>query len=98
MIVLPGRKYFEILISTDQIFGVECSYDDYLETLKFTGSDENTAFIEYQKKWVSMQKHAASIVERQQNNKQNRDSLKILSQLQKSYEEEMKSYLQSVMI
>jgi hypothetical protein len=41
MIVLPGRKYFEMLISEDQIFSISCSYSDYFSTLKFYGSDEN---------------------------------------------------------
>ena len=42
MIVLPGKKYFEILMSKDQQFSVNCSYSDYFNTLQFTGSDENT--------------------------------------------------------
>ena len=78
MIVLPGRKYFEILISKDQHFTVSCSYSDYFNTLKFNGSEENTAFIEYQKKWLIMQQQSGAISRRIQNNKQNNDSLKIL--------------------
>ena len=96
MIVLPGKKYFEILISNDQFFGIECSYTDYFNTLRFTGSDENSAFIVYQKKWVAMQKEASAVVKRIQNNKQNKDSLSILTQEQKSVEQSMKSYLKSV--
>ena len=96
MVVLPGRKYFEILLSDDQIFSVECSYDDYFNTLKFTGSDENTAFVSYQKKWLAMQQYASSVAKRVQANKQNSDSLKILTGLQKDTEEDMKSYLKGV--
>ena len=96
MIVLPGRKYFEILISQDQIFDLSCSYSDYFNTLKFTGSDENTSFVDYQKKWMVLQQQATSIAKRVQNNKQNSDSLKTLSNAQKLKEEEMKSYLRSV--
>lgn len=96
MIVLPGRKYFEILIPKDQYFALNCSYNDYFSTLKFTGSDENSAFIEYQKKWMTMQQKAGSIAKRVQNNKQNSDSLKILSSVQKLQEDNMKSYLKSV--
>jgi len=96
MIVLPGKKYFEILISKDQYFALNCSYNDYFNTLKFTGSDENSAFIEYQKKWMAMQQKAGSIAKRVQNNKQSRDSLKILSSIQKLQEDKMKSYLKSV--
>ncbi|HBH82836.1 MAG TPA: hypothetical protein DDY34_03375, partial [Bacteroidales bacterium] len=51
MVVLPGRTYFEILMSSDQFFSVSCSFKDYFNTLKFEGSDENTAFVAYQKKW-----------------------------------------------
>src|SRR5664279_6093159 len=52
MIVLPGRKYFEILMSTSQRFSVSCFYKDYFNTLKFTGSDENSSFLIYQKNWL----------------------------------------------
>ena len=96
MIVLPGKKYFEILISNDQSFSLDCSYNDYFNTLKFTGSDENSAFVEYQKKWMLMQQQASAIAKRVQNNKQNNDSLKILSSIQKIQENNMKSYLKSV--
>ncbi len=96
MIVLPGKQYFEILISTDQYFTASCSYADYFNTLKFSGSDENTAFITYQKKWIEMQKKASGITKRLQNNKQNSDSVNILSGMQKKQEEMMKSYLHNV--
>ncbi len=96
MIVLPGKVYFEILISDDQYFTLSCNFKDYFNTLKFTGSDENSAFLEYQKKWMVMQQKASAISRRVQNNRQNADSLKILSPMQKAEEEYMKSYLKSV--
>jgi|ERR1035437_474126 thiol-disulfide isomerase/thioredoxin len=96
MIVLPGRKYFEILISANQHFALNCSFSDYFNTLKFNGSEENSAFVEYQRKWIVMQQRASVISKRIQNNKQNNDSLKILGSLQKLQEENMKSYLRSV--
>ena len=96
MIVLPGKQYFEFLASEDQVFSVSCNYNDYYNTLKFNGSDENTAFVEYQKKWSSMQKQAQSIYKRIQASKQNSDSLKLLSEKQKAQEESMKEYLKSV--
>jgi peroxiredoxin len=96
MIVLPGKQYFEVLMSTDQHFSVNCAYTDYFNTLKFSGSDENSAFIVYQKQWVGMQKKATAIIKRLQNNRQNMDSLGILSEMQKKQEDSMKSYLHSV--
>jgi thiol-disulfide isomerase/thioredoxin len=96
MIVLPGKKYFEFLMSSNQNFSMSCIYGDFFRTLKFKGSDENTAFNEYQKKWISMQQNASSLAKRLQNNKQNSDSLKILSAAQKVQEEKMREYLRTV--
>ena len=96
MIVIPGRKYFEILISKNQHFSLSCSFTDYFNTLKFTGSTENSAFLEYQKKWAVMQKRSADISGRIQKNKPNSDSLKILTSAQQVLENNMIAYLKSV--
>ena len=96
MIVLPARRYFELLMSSNQYFSLSCNYSDYFNTLKFAGSEENSAFVEYQRKWVSMQQRTAAITNRIQNNRQNNDSLKILASIQKTHDEDMKSYLKSV--
>ena len=96
MIVLPGKKYFEILMSEDQNFAITCMYKDFFNTLKFSGSEENINFIEYQKKWGAMQQKASGIVKRIQNNKLNSDSVRILAGKQKLQEENMKSYLREV--
>ena len=96
MVVLPGRKYFEILVSSDQVFSLSCSLNDYINTLKFSGSEENRAFIEYQRKWVAMQNQAAALNSRIQKNRQNQDSLKILSSQMRAKENVMKDYLKEV--
>jgi peroxiredoxin len=98
MIVLPGKQYFEILASSDQTFQVSCSFPDYFNTLKFTGCDENARFLTYQKRWIEMQKNASGLNKRMQGNKQNSDSLRILSEKLKLQEESMKSYLNSVVM
>lgn len=96
MIVLPGRNYFEILLSEDQQFSVSCSYKDFFNTLEFKGSEENSYFIRYQKKWVSMQQESSSISKRLQANKQNNDSLRILTEKQKIQQKNMREYLEKV--
>ncbi len=96
MIVLPGKNYFEFLASDDQVFSITCDYDDYFNTLKFSGSEENSAFFEYQKRWSALQRQAQSMSRRIQNNRQNNDSLKILTDKQKNQEESMKFYLKSI--
>jgi len=96
MIVLPGKKYFEFLVSDKQNFSLSCNYNDYIKTLKFNGSAENSAFLDYQRKWMVMQQKASSIAKRIQANRLNNDSLKVLNTLQKSQEEIMKAYLRTV--
>lgn len=96
LIVLPGKTYFEILVSDDQIFSLSCNYNDYINTLNFSGSAENTYFLSYQKKWSEMQQKASAIARRIQNNKQNKDSLLVLTEMQRDTEENMKNYLRSV--
>ncbi|MDQ1332696.1 MAG: AhpC/TSA family protein, partial [Bacteroidota bacterium] len=63
----------------------------------FSGYNENSYFLEYQKKWGEMQQKATSISSRIQTNRQYKDSLSILSKAQKIQETEMKSYLNKVM-
>jgi len=96
MIVLPGRNYFEVLMSDDQHFNVSCSYNDFFKTLDFKGSEENSYFIRYQRKWVAMQQESAALSKRLQSNKQNSDSLKLLTQKQQALEKDKIDYLQTV--
>jgi thiol-disulfide isomerase/thioredoxin len=96
MIVLPGKKYFEFLVPDNQKFSINCSYTDYFNTLRFTGSIENSAFVEYQRKWIELQKEVQGISQRLQQNRQNEDSLKILSEKKKTQETRMKIYLRKV--
>jgi thiol-disulfide isomerase/thioredoxin len=96
MIVIPGNKYFEILMTEKQNYSVSCLYTDYFKTLSFKGSDENSAFVEYQKNWVAMQEESARLNTRYQANKQNKDSVKFLSELGSRNEERMAGYLKRV--
>ncbi len=96
LIVLPGNSYFEILASDDQFFSVSCSYPDYINTLKFESSEENSSFLEYQQQWQTYQLEANSLSRRAQNNRENNDSLRILNSMLGNKEIEMKEYLNEV--
>jgi thiol-disulfide isomerase/thioredoxin len=93
MIVLPGRKYFEMLIDNDQEFSLTCLYTDYFKSLKFSGSDENETFLDYQRKWIKMQDEGGKINTRLQNNKSNNDSVLVLTDLRSKLENKMKAFL-----
>ncbi|MDR2887074.1 MAG: redoxin domain-containing protein [Bacteroidales bacterium] len=96
MIVLPGHTYFEMLVSDDQHFSASCLYGDYVNTLKFDGSDENTAFLAYQKTWRKMQEDMGAIAKRASENRNNSDSLGVINRARAAQERAMKDYLNSV--
>lgn len=47
MIVLPGKKYFEVIIDKEQHFSVETNTDDYVKNMQVKGSAENSLFYNY---------------------------------------------------
>jgi thiol-disulfide isomerase/thioredoxin len=47
LIVLPGKKYFEILVDKNQHFLVETDVDDPSTKMSVTGSPDNTKFYQY---------------------------------------------------
>lgn len=61
MIVLPENIFFEFLLGEDQHFDIKFSKSDPISTLAFTGSEENSRFVAYQRKWKSLQEEAVKI-------------------------------------
>jgi peroxiredoxin len=47
MIVVPGRRYFEILVDRQQHFSIETDDNNLVEALKVKGSPDNEAFYTY---------------------------------------------------
>ena len=58
IILLPDNRYFDIIIDKDQQFSISCSKDDIVGTMVINGSEENSNFIQYQRKWIKMQQYA----------------------------------------
>ncbi|MDX2189826.1 MAG: DUF5106 domain-containing protein [Bacteroidota bacterium] len=59
MVVLPGKQYFEIIISgTEKTFTMETMTTDYTKYMKSTGTLENKAFYDYLKFVVEKGKNA----------------------------------------
>ena len=61
MIVLPENIFFEFLVDDDQYFDILFSKSDPAGTLTFTGSEENSRFVAYQRKWKQLQEEAMKI-------------------------------------
>lgn len=47
LVVVPGQKYFEVIIDEDQHFGITTKMDEFVEKTQFDGSPDNEAFYEY---------------------------------------------------
>jgi thiol-disulfide isomerase/thioredoxin len=96
MVVLPDNRYFEIIVSDDQEFEVSSSHNDFSGSMVFKGSEENSAFIQYQKGWRELQNSSNDIKQRLQLNKELADSIEYLSDRLNTIESEMVSYLKGV--
>lgn len=64
LIVLPENNFFEFLVDDDQHFDILFSKNDPAGTLSFSGSDENTRFLAYQRRWKQLQDDAMKLAER----------------------------------
>ncbi|MFM7176244.1 MAG: DUF4369 domain-containing protein, partial [Bacteroidota bacterium] len=49
MVVLPGKKYFEIIIDKQTAFNVSTVEGDYVNSMKISGSEDNSLFYDYLK-------------------------------------------------
>lgn len=47
MIVMPGNKYFEVIINENQHFEIETEMDNLVKAMQFKDSPENSSFYEY---------------------------------------------------
>lgn len=61
MIVLPDNRFFEFLVGDDQHFDVRFDMGNPVESLSFSGSEENSRFVAYQRKWKTLQEEAMKI-------------------------------------
>ncbi len=47
MVVLPGQKYFEIIVDDNQHFSIQTEMDNFVPSMEFENSPDNEAFYEY---------------------------------------------------
>jgi thiol-disulfide isomerase/thioredoxin len=92
LVVLPGMKYFEILISDDQYFSCETDTADLIGRLKFKGSEENDIFLKYQKFMIEQQKISLELRKRREKSKEIPDSVKYIDRQIKNQDNKVKTY------
>ncbi len=96
LVVLPGRKYFEVLMGDDQEFSVTAGTDDFLNTLSFTGSEENTAFLEYQRFLVKTNRENQQLKKDQIKHLNNTDSLFLIQEQLDNNNKKIKDYVKEI--
>ncbi|MDT8401591.1 MAG: TlpA disulfide reductase family protein [Bacteroidales bacterium] len=92
MVVFPDNSLFEIIIADDQQFTVYCDRNDIINTLKFSGSEENSVFLEYRKKWMDFQEKASQTRQRMETISSS-DSMSIYREKLTSMEEDILAYI-----
>jgi len=93
MIVLPGNSFFEFLLGNDQHFDITCDINNPAGTLAFTGSEENSRFLEYQRRWKELQEEAMALNEKlRAASPSGADAASLKTQLA-AQEKKMKQYL-----
>ncbi|MDD3876237.1 MAG: thioredoxin-like domain-containing protein [Bacteroidales bacterium] len=63
-VVLPDRKYFEILMGENQVFSLETDTIDLINNMRVRGSEDNLMFYEYLKFIDGMHKQISPLSER----------------------------------
>lgn len=98
MIVFPGNTYFEFLAGDDQFFEVSCNIQDILGSLEFRGTLDNERFLDYQRKWKSLQEEAIAISNKLKGTASGTPARKALEGEMTVQETRMKQYLNDVSV
>ena len=93
MIVLPGNIFFEFLLGNDQHFDIACDINNPAGTLAFKGSEENSRFLEYQKKWKELQDQAMALSSKINSSPPSGPGVAELKKQLADHEKTMKQYL-----
>ncbi len=94
-LIIAPRRYFDIILSDDQTFEVEADTLKWLETIKFSGSKENTAFYAYQNHVVEQVTKRNELNEQLKKTQNKDDSLQISAKIN-SINEHLDSYWRTV--
>ncbi|MCD6565026.1 MAG: redoxin domain-containing protein [Bacteroidales bacterium] len=92
LLALPNMNFFELIIDEDQEFSVSTDTTDLLKFMKFTGSAQNSIFIEYQRFMAEQQKKSGSLSNRWKLNKENPDSLETIREEMNMLDRKVKDY------
>lgn len=92
MVVLPGKKYFEMIVDKEQRFSLESDAADLVVNMKVKGSKDNEIFYDYLR-WISIRgKQAEELKKELDANKSNPSKSKEIKDKQTAIDAEVKQY------
>lgn len=92
MIVLPGKKYFEMIVDKEQRFSLESDAADLVTNMKVKGSKDNEIFYDYLR-WISIRgKQVEELKKELDANKSNPANSKDIKDKQAAIDAEVKQY------
>lgn len=92
MIVLPGKKYFEMIVDKEQHFSLESDAADLVTNMKVKGSKDNEIFYDYLR-WISIRgKQVEELKKELDANKSNPANSKDIKDKQAAIDAEVKQY------
>jgi thiol-disulfide isomerase/thioredoxin len=92
MVVLPGKKYFEMIVDKEQRFSLESDAADLVVNMKVKGSKDNEIFYDYLR-WISIRgKQAEELKKELDANKSNPAKSKEIKDKQTAIDAEVKQY------
>jgi thiol-disulfide isomerase/thioredoxin len=92
MVVLPGKKYFEMIVDKEQYFNLETDNADLVANMKVKGSKDNEVFYDYLR-WISERgKRMEELKKELDANKENAAKTTEIKEKQTALDAEVKQY------
>ena len=98
LILFSPSNYFDLIIGDNQNFSLQCDTLNVLENLRFTGSTENTAFLNFQKFMVSQNQKTKKLSEalNKEPDKNSPETKKKYTDLFNEADQEVRSYIANI--
>lgn len=91
LVVLPNKKYFEIVLTDEQKFTIETDTTDFVKYMKVTGNKENQYFYEYLN-YLSNQQKQIEPIQKLLKTTKNKDSIAMLQKKTAAVDSVVKQY------
>lgn len=97
MVVLPGKKYFEMIVDKEQRFSLESDVADLVANMKVKGSKDNEIFYDYLR-WITIRgKQVEELKKELEVNKSNPEKSKEIKDKQAAIDAEVKQYKNDIL-